>query len=260
MNRLIFIALLGWELQLVAQDQCEQGGALFTQGKVQEARGLLEKAVLQKATAFCWKSLGVVLASEAKYLEAERAFGQACRLDAREQDACYFWGRALYALDRFEESLSALVRAPQGVLGLWRISTARAQALEALGRNEAETEFQKALSQRNQDYSPLVEPDPRIGLASFLYRQGRAEEAVRLLEGAPNSYQKLASFHHQLGRLWSQQGAWEKAARSFERALELNPGRSETHGLLSRVYYRLGDAKRGEFHAAKSRAGSVTAR
>ncbi len=243
---------------LLLLSACEQGADLFRQGQWEPARLRLEAAVQSKPDAFCWKSLGVVYAALGDMRRAEPPFAKACGMNPKEPDACYFWARALYSLDRFADSLAALDRDPTAPSA--RSATARGQALDALAQQEqgaaAEAAFRQALALS----SAPAEPDPLLGLAAFLTRQGRLPEALSLLRSAPPAYQRLATYHYQLGRAFAQQEQWATAAEALRNAVSLQPAYPEAHGLLSRVYYRLGDAAQGARHSALALQGSTISR
>jgi tetratricopeptide (TPR) repeat protein len=236
---------------LLLLSSCGQGAELFRQGQLEPARQLLEAAVKETPDAFCWKSLGVVYAAFGDTRRAEPPFAQACRMNPKEPDACYFWARALYSLDRFADSLAALDRDPAPASA--RSLTARGQALDALGRPAAEAAFRQAL----QLSEPPAEPDPRLSLAAFFTRQGRIPEALTLLRAAPPAYQRLPAYHYQLGRAHAQHEQWVPAAEALRNAVSLQPAYPEAHGLLSRVYYRLGDPAQGARHSALALQGST---
>jgi len=222
---------------------------------------LISLAILMQSAicdAHCEKARGVALASSGDYRSAILHFAEACRLNAREQDACYYWGRALYSSDRFEEALKALdlaIASPD-----WKVATARGQCLDALGRPEAEGELKSALSKRLKLDAPVTEPDPLLALGSFLYRQGRGGEALKLLKEASPQYRRVASYHYQLGRALAQHERWEESAESLRLAISVDPAYSEAHALLSRTYYRLGKSTLGAEHALKAAQGSLTSR
>jgi len=232
---------------------CDEGVALFRQGKLEAALQLLEKA---PPTSFCSKSLGIVYAALGDYRRAEPPLGVSCRLNPQEPDACYYHGRALYALDRFAESLAALDRAPL----TWRVAAARGQAFDALGRPAAEPALRAALALRQRDPAPIAEPDPLLALGHFLYREGRAAEVLSLLAAAPPPYQRIPSFHYLLGRALAQQEQWPRAAEALRQAVALDPNLAEAHGLLSRVYFRLGNAELAAQHSRLALQGSTTSR
>lgn len=252
MTALILFALLA-QTSAGAQT-CQQGVALFEKGDPVAARRALEVAVQETPDAHCWKALGVVLAAMGDYRAATAPFAEACRLDPRERDACYYWARALYSSDRFTDSLRALDRAAPAATPAWRLGAARGQALDALGQGPAaEAALKLALEQRRLDRAPVAEPDPLLALASFLYRQGRSAEALAQLRTAAVGYQKLGAYHYQVGRALAQSEQWNEAVTALSRAVELQPDYPEAHGLLSRCYYRLGNSQLGAAHTAKAR-------
>lgn len=106
------------------------------------------------------------------------------------------------------------------------------------------TEFQKIYSEANT-----------------LYQNGRTEEAqrlyLRLLETSPNGY---ADIHNRLGLIFSQKGLTERAAASFEKALEINPKYTEAALNLFVIYnelQRFDDAERVMNRAADSAQSAV---
>jgi tetratricopeptide (TPR) repeat protein len=235
---------------------CEEGVALFRQGALEPARQALEQVAQKSPSAFCIKSLGIVYAALGDYRRAEPPLGSACRMSPNEPDACYYWARALYALDRFAESLAALDRAPL----TWRVATARGQALDALGLAKAEPTLQQAIELRRRDPAPIVEPDPLLVLGQFLYREGRVPEALALLRSAPADYRRLPAYSYLLGRALAQQEQWGPAAEALGEAVALRPNYAEAHGLLSRVYFRLGRPELAAEHSRLALQGSTTSK
>lgn len=185
------------------------------------------------ADAHGWKKMGVGFALNKEYREAESAFHKACALDPREPDACYFWARALYALDRFEESLAALSKARPGL----REVQARAQALDGLGRSaEAERLYREVAGA----YRPRAEDDPRLHFGVFLLRQGRAAEALPFLDEFIQSHSQVARGHLERGRVLMQLERLPEAADELEQAVSLDAGNEQARLLLGRVHSRLG--------------------
>ena len=208
--------------------------------------------------ASCFKSQGIALAAGGNYRAAIQPFEHACKANPAEPDACYYWARALYTSDRFEDALNALAQAHKNATPAWRIATARGQALDALSRPEAEAELKRGLSLFPGQ--PLREPNPLLALTNFLYRQGRPTEALKLLHSAPAPYQSLATYHYQLGRALANQQQWPAAAEALRKAVALDPNLSDAHGLLSRAYYRLGNNELGAAHSRLATQGSTTSR
>ena len=89
------------------------------------------------------KWLGMTYAAQEKFLAAEPPFTRACTLSPADPDACYYLGRTLYSLGRFEPALAAYRKGPQTK----RTQLGIALALAALNRDaEAEQAFQTAIA------------------------------------------------------------------------------------------------------------------
>ncbi len=83
-------------------------------------------------------------------------------------------------------------------------------------------------------------------LASFLYRQGRASEAMRRLLAVPEERRERSNLQDTLGHCYELLKSPEQALRHFVRALELRPG--DSHGLqdIIRVLHSLGRGDEAE--------------
>ena len=246
-------------LWLQAGSDLEQGLAAFQRGDLEGARVALLRAVDKNPTARAWKSLGVVFAAGEDYPRAEPAFGEACRLDGKEPDACYYWARALYALNRFDASLGALDRISGNQGRPWRFQLARAEALSALSRaDEAQKAYVEAIKMRREDRSAPQAIDPTVSYARHLYREGRMDDVVATLRAAGMVYAQVPEWHYQMGRALLQLGRTEEAVNELKQAVALQPDYKEGHNVLSKAYYRLGNAELGAQHARLSGQGSST--
>src|SRR2546427_3242457 len=75
----------------------------FRAGRSAAARPLLERAVsLSPASARAWKTLGLVTTSSGDLDGALPSLGKACELAPRDDEACYYFARDLFALGRYE--------------------------------------------------------------------------------------------------------------------------------------------------------------
>lgn len=228
-----FILLLLWSPQPASQAYRE-GVALLEAAKVQESLPLLEKAArLEPANAQYWKALGVAYASANQLRDAEEPLRKACRLNPTLIDACYYFGRNLYANDRYQDALAPLEIAFKTDRVKGRAETAIAQCYEALGRDvEAEKRFQAALNRHD-----TAERDTRLAYGHYLIRHARAAEAVRMLEAAQQPEPLYL-----LGLALSQTDRLADAASKLEGAVGLNPQDLAARVLLAKVYRRLGRA------------------
>jgi tetratricopeptide (TPR) repeat protein len=220
----------------------EQGVALFDRGEFAAALPFLDRAAkADPRNAQKWKAVGVTYAALKKYADAEETLGRACRLDYKVPDACFFYARTLYALDRYEDSLAALERAdPRS----WRARLARAVALEALGRaGPAEKEFLESLA-----LCRSADPSPAAAYARFLIRQARASEAIPLLQKTLAQHPDSAEAHTWLGRALFDTGKFADALPHLERAVALTPTSAQAHLLLAKAYIRLGRNSEAQPH------------
>jgi tetratricopeptide (TPR) repeat protein len=200
--------------------------------------------LLQSAprTAQDWKSAGVLAAQQGDYETAAQAFEESCRLDPRLPDACYYLGRALYYLNRFEDALTPLRKSLGAGGDAARAHTAIAQALEALGRaEEAEQSFRAALRSGKA-------PETRVRYAVFLFRQGRTVEALHPLQEVLKADPAHFEANLESGRVLLQLGRLEDAVKHLERALESRPDSSQAHLLAARALQRSGRTAEAEKH------------
>jgi tetratricopeptide (TPR) repeat protein len=220
----------------------EQGVALFQRGDAAAAvPHLLRAAEAQPKNAQRWKALGVAYASQKRYAEAAPAFRTACRLDVKLEEACYFWGRALYGLDRFAESLEALARADGRS---WKVRLAMGQAADgAADSARAEREFREAIALSNGR-----DAGPGAAYGLFLVRQGRAAEAIPVLEAAVKLDPKSGDAETTLGRALFETGRTGDALPHLERAVLLAPMSAQAHLLLAKALVRAGRTDQAQEH------------
>lgn len=191
-----------------------------------------------------WKALGVAYAAQGQYGQAEAPLHRACDLDAKLPGACYFYAKALYALDRFAPALDVLESAAKREPESWQIRLGIAEAVEGLSQTaRAEQEFRRALS-----LCRTTDPKPAIGFARFLIRQGRYDEAVAPLELALQRFGASGDAHLQLGRALLEKGDLAGAIPHLERAVALDPASAQAHLLLAKAYVRAGRAADAEPH------------
>ncbi|MEO8128228.1 MAG: tetratricopeptide repeat protein [Bryobacteraceae bacterium] len=169
-------------------------------------------------------------------------------------DSCYFYGRNLYVLNRFEESLAALKRALPADPRPAKVHVAMAMSLDALGRlPEADAEFKTAVEVNTADEDTL------IAYGVFLSRAGRTEEALVPLRKAVKTFPRSGRVRYELGRVLYQLGRLEDAEGELRAALTASPEDSTARRLLSKTLFRLNrtaEAER-ELKAAEAQ-GSVT--
>jgi Tfp pilus assembly protein PilF len=217
-------------------------------GRVRQAEAMLRRILAADAnSAEAWKWLGVAYASQDRHDAAETPFRNACRLAPRDADACYFFGRSLYAQNRFEPALEALAAAFETGVRPGRARLAMAQTLEALGRSEeAERRFREAVESARSE-APAAADHPALHYGVFLMRQGRTGEAVETLRKAPGS----ARAHFELGRAYYQLEKLPAAVDELRQAVRLDAVYGAAHLLLGKAYGRLGKEAEAARHTAE---------
>lgn len=185
-----------------------------------------------------WLALGATHAARGDYAGALEPFHRACLLDAKLPDACLYFGRTLYLLDRFDDAVNVLRTALENDPQNPQIYRVEALALEASGKTgEAGAAFREAI--RLEKHSPPNE-DPSIDYGVFLYRQGRAEAALDPLQAAVARHPDASRAQLELGCVLLSLDRVKPAADHLERATALDPQGARGHLLLGKAYQRLG--------------------
>jgi gluconolactonase len=226
----------------------EAGLEHFRAGRYAAARPFLEQAVaLGQEDAGTWKLLGLAASSSGDLDAGANAFREACELAPRDEDACYYLARNLFALGHYEAARVPFEKALQAAPRVMQAKVHRAVALNcaAMGATaEAEQHFLKAIQQAG---GPTRETeDPRVDYGAFLFRQGRTEAALGPLQQAVKEAPASARGHLELGRVLLHLEKLDAAAASLERAVRLEPANFNAHLLLGRAYLRLGRTIEGE--------------
>jgi len=184
-----------------------------------------------------WKRLGLALAAEKKLAAAVAPLTKACELDPGDEEAWYYFARTLNALGRWDEARApfekALRAAPKQMLA--RVHRAVALNFMALGRTaEAEQNFKAAIAMRKGAES--LPEDSRVDYGAFQFRQGRTDEALRLVQEAVRAAPRSAWAHAELGRVLLHSDKPDAAVERLEKAIELDPRTPSIRLLLGRAY------------------------
>src|SRR5690606_38591468 len=78
----------------------------------------------------------------------------------------------------------------------------------------------------------------------WMVEQGRYEEALASLERAIEIRPDYVPARVRLGRALMGLERWEEAVQALEKTVEVEPRHPQPHLLLSQLYFRLGDRKR----------------
>jgi Flp pilus assembly protein TadD len=239
-----------------AEDYFRRGSKLFSDHQADAALNAFRQSVhLRPDYAAAWKAIGVILASRGDYESAQTAFRNACERQPSLPDACLYYGRTLYLLNRFQPAIDVLRRTTQA-------ETRNAEAFRLLGLSlegagdtvAAGDVFRQAL---RLPVRGSADEDPGIDYGVYLFRQGRAEQALAPLEDALKRHPNAGRAHLELGCVLLALDRVDDAASHLERAVALDPASARAHLLLGKAYLRLGKAEAAEEHL---RQGSRTVR
>ncbi|HWR50001.1 MAG TPA: tetratricopeptide repeat protein [Bryobacteraceae bacterium] len=253
-------------LETIAQREPSSADVLFYLGIARLQSGhpdtaiqpLTRASVLAPGRAALWKALGISHSALGNLTAAEAPFRQACELDSANELACYSYARNLQAQNRFEPAIAAFRRAltHERKQNHWLVRRGLALALEAHADvSAAEREFREAARLMPERVRP--EDDPRTDYGAFLFRQGRAQEAVAPLEAAAAAHPASASAHFHLARVLVQLNRLGAAAVHLEAAVKADPKHHAAHLLLGQAYTRLGRKQDGAKHLRIGAAGAA---
>ena len=217
----------------------KEGLRLFAAGDSNGAVSAFQESIrLRPSDAPTWMALGVVYAAGADYQHAEEPFHRACLLNPKLPNACLYYGRALYLLDRFEEAIRVLRTARASDPRNAQLYRIEALALEGAGKSgEAEAAFIEAI---RLDGPSAPNEDPEIDYGVFLYRAGRAAEALAPLQRAIRHHPDAARAQLELGCVLLALDRVPEAAAHLESATKLDAQAPRGHLLLGKAYQRLG--------------------
>jgi tetratricopeptide (TPR) repeat protein len=226
-------------------------------GRLEEARLALDKSLKNDPKFLpAWKMMGGLYIAAGKLDAALRPLQRACELGPEDPDSCYYLGKDLYALNRYDAAVAPLEKAVRAARrdSLWRAQRVMGLNHAALEQtNEAERCFKESIKNDRGQAPP--DQDPRIDYGAFLFRQGRAGEAIAPLTQAVKARPSNGRARTELGRVLLQLGSLAEASAHLEKAVSLDPRDWNAHLLLGRAYLRLGRADEGEREMRIARDG-----
>jgi tetratricopeptide (TPR) repeat protein len=236
---------------LGAQDAAgwyREGLRQFAERQPRPAIESLQRSVrIDPKNAAAWKALGVVFASLGEIENAATPFRNACEQAPSLEDACLYYGRTLYLLDRFQPAMEVLRRALK-TRESGEGHRLLALSLEAEGKPaEAEAEFRSAA--RLSSRGPADE-DPAIDYGVFLFRQGRVQAAVEPLQTAVARHPDSSRARLELGCVLLGLDRLQEAVQELERSLAIRET-PRAHMLLGKAYLRMDKPEAAEPHLNK---------
>jgi tetratricopeptide (TPR) repeat protein len=221
------------------------GYLFFRANRPQESLHALERAGhLRAPSAVDFRVGGTDYVLLGDFATSIDFFKRALVLEPQDLLSRYYLGRAYYNDNDFQDAVAAFEAVLKVSPKHLRAKDNLALAFAGLGRNEqAEVTFREAVAW-NASASPKMYP--LVDLGSFLYEQGRLDDAQHLLEQAtamsetPESRSDLARAELVLGKIALNRNDPGTAARYLESAIMRNPNNSGGHYLLGKAYKMLG--------------------
>ena len=264
--------------------------AYLLTGKLKEARQRLDTLLAQRDAGELHSLLGRVDEAESKFLEAANQFSLAAHLDPSE-DNLFIWasdlllhrtyepaievfkeaakrypnsqrlwiglGMSLYSRGEYDDAIHALITAadlsPKDsrcylfLSKAYLSSPGQAENVIERFRRYAQLEPENAMAQYY--YAVSLWKGRRVDQPDTDYKavEARLRKSIALDD-------KRAEVHLQLGILYNDQHAYEKAFPEYERALQLDPTLADAHFRLGRYYLHAGEKVKAqsEFDTFKS--------
>jgi Tfp pilus assembly protein PilF len=184
----------------------------FSAGKINEALGILDKAVAsQPKNAALRNYYGQLSFLAGRNAEAEQAFSEALQLDPHLTDA--------------RNNLGAVY--------------------DATGRkDQAEREFLQVLS----DQAYASPEKARLNLGILYQSEGRKDEAIHQLRQAVEINPKFWRGHYELASALDKAGLLDEASREYEVAAPEYKGNGEYHYRIGLVYMKLDQPSKAREH------------
>ncbi len=190
--------------------------------------------------------LGVIRQQQGRHSEALELIGRAIATNPAKAVYHNNYGAALLSLERYAEAESSFRRA-------LAIRADYADALANLGMAQAAVDVDAAaeVSLRRALQCQAWHCDATTRLATLLQRQGRMDEAARLLQAALAAA-PCPQFHLALGSLWMTAGQPQQAAECCRAAIDLRPDDAAAHFNLGQALQELNDAAGAQEHFARA--------
>jgi tetratricopeptide (TPR) repeat protein len=195
----------------------ERATDLYALGHLKEAGQLLSEAIAEKPTSELWNDWAAVQARLGQFLDAERGFRYALRLNPADAQAAENYGALLFSRGRLEEAASFL---SAGLAGADERHRGELQAmLDKCGKAET---IQIAAIASKAEEKRVAEPGP-AGTQENLANSGQARSSDSLCQapGAQASYedwfasvfgQRVAAPGVRLATSWNEDSEWGRRA------------------------------------------------
>jgi tetratricopeptide (TPR) repeat protein len=189
---------------------------------------------VSQALARCYLNLGVLQAQAARFPEAAALFEEAASIDPEFPQVQSSLGVAHFNAREFEKATGPLTRAlaaRPGDAGLRRML-----AMAWLNARD----FAKAAELLQDDPQRDEDPSLQFAYGLALVKSDRAGEAQQAFSKLLARHGDSAELSVLLGQAHAQQGDYDAAVASLQRALQLKPDVAEAQATLGEIYLRQG--------------------
>ena len=225
------------------------GAALLNLGRQEEALEEARRALaIDPQYARSHILIGRIYTARQEWAAAEKAFKLGLSVDPKDREGWYFLGRCYYEENLFEKARDAFLRAINLKAEHSRNYENLALTYEAMMEyEEAEKAHRRAVELAGDEYRPY------FAYGVFLYKQGRDQESLAMLQKAVNAGPNAAEARFEFGKVLLHLGRLHEAARETEAALSLS-GECRFRPQLVRIYLRQERTEEADEQAKKIRA------
>lgn len=197
-----------------------------------ERLGLKRQATVGLARAYL--NLGVLQAQGERFPRAAELIAKAAAVDPDFPNVQSSLGVAHFNAKQFQQAVAPLTRA-----------LAKAPADAGLKRMLAMAwlntrAYEKAAELLQDDPERATNPSLQFAYGLALVKTDRAAEAERVFDGLISRHGGSAELNVLLGQAHAQQGDFEEAIRSLQRALQIDGKAAEANSTLGEIYLRQG--------------------
>jgi len=259
--------------------------AYFMTGKLDAARSIVESLLKARDTGELHNLLAQIDEKQDKFVEAANEYEAAAHMDPSESNL-FDWGSEMLlhrtydpAITVFQQGVQRYPDSPRLQIGLGmglyargRYDEAISALLKAADLNPADPRCYFFLSKAYESspnraddvierFRRFAEIQPNNAMAQYYYAaslwkgkqvegaSANAEQVASLLKKSIALDAKMAEAHALLGNVFAERREYDKAIPEYARALELNPNLPDTHYRLGVAYVHTGqkDRAQGEF-------------
>jgi tetratricopeptide (TPR) repeat protein len=199
----------------------------------QTTRDELRRRVVEALTRASF-NLGVIHAQAQRFTRAADFFGRAAELDPVFPQVQYSLGVAYFNAKEYGKAIDPLTRARDVAP-----ADANVRRMLALSLLNAE-QYDKAAELLRNDPGRDTDPSLQYAFGLALVRSGRGADAEVIFDQLLAAHADNADVNVLLGQAHAQQGDFEAAIKSLQRALQIKPDVAEANAALGVIYLRQG--------------------